>query len=296
MNLKLRIAASISVVLVLLSSGVVLGEAPVPGQPRPTGSNKTPEHSNVLVVSDSAGVTIFISLTVTRPGTPGTAPSTDELTQSAEPTCSATPINLGNSSPAWLREGVLLNPGTTPWGVTCSDGSFAVAWVPVDAPGAPDVVVTVPGEPPVDPVALASAVLGVVPLPELTLGTNPAVGLVALPSWFWIDGYDGEPLTGSQTLGGVTVEVEVVPREYRWAFGDGGSLATTSPGQPYPAMSDVQHVYETAAPAGAVLELEVTWDARYRVNGGAWSPLGPVSRRYMQRYPVAQLQSVLTSR
>ena len=37
----------------------------------------------------------------------------------------------------------------------------------------------------------------------------PDTGLVALPSWFWIDGYDGTPITASESLGGVTVEVEI---------------------------------------------------------------------------------------
>ncbi len=276
----------------------VRADGPMPGQPRPTGSNKTPESSEVFVTSAPSGVTIFISLTSTRPGRPGIPSASEVVAGPVTPVCTAAPLNLGNSTPGWIGEGLLLNPGTTPWGVSCTDGSFTIAWVPVDAAGPPDVVVADPGEAPVDPAELAASVLGVVPLPDVMLGASPAVGLVALPSWFWVDGYGGEHLTGSRTLGAITVDVEVAPREYRWDFGDGGRLTTTSLGRRYPAESDVQHVYEASAPSarGFSLRLEIEWDARYRVNGGAWVPLAPVIRGYRQDYPVTQVQSVLTSR
>ena len=111
---RLGIGLTVAMSAFLASVSLAAAGGPIPGQPS-VPMESLPTGTGVAVTSDSSGVTILISLTSTRPGTPGTAPSTDELTQSAEPTCGATPINLGNSSPAWLREGVLLNPGTTPW-------------------------------------------------------------------------------------------------------------------------------------------------------------------------------------
>ena len=39
--------------------------------------------------------------------------------------------------------------------------------------------------------------------------------------------------------------------------------------------------------------VEVTFAARYRVNGGAWVALDPITRSFSNQYPVQQLQSVL---
>ena len=69
-------------------------------------------------------------------------------------------------------------------------------------------------------------------------------------------------------------------------------------GSPYPIESDIKHVYERSSPvAGGVydLRLEITFSARYRVNGGAWVPLAPITQAYTREYPVRQVQSVLTS-
>jgi hypothetical protein len=42
-------------------------------------------------------------------------------------------------------------------------------------------------------------------------------------------------------------------------------------------------------------QLDITFAARFRVNGGAWQPLAPVVQTYSRAYPVQQLQSVLTT-
>ena len=93
-----------------------------------------------------------------------------------------------------------------------------------------------------------------------------------------------------------TVDVEVEPMLYRWYFGDGTTAETPSLGQRYPAESDIQHVYEQsslAAGGAYVVTVEVTFSARYRVNGGAWEALDPITRSFSNDYPVQQLQSVL---
>jgi hypothetical protein len=98
-------------------------------------------------------------------------------------------------------------------------------------------------------------------LPSLRLGMNPQLGMVAVPTWFWAEGYDGNviPLTDNLVLshdecnrivdrdsaGNVvldedgapathrecrtitdtlTVEVRAWPRSYEWTFGDDHSM------------------------------------------------------------------------
>lgn len=252
----------------------------------------------IEVLATDAGVTIFIGITNTTPGSPGAPGSSEPVNGPDGPACTATPMNIGNASSGWVQAGLEANPGTVPWTVTCDSGYFGIAWVPVDAPGTPDVVVNTPPGPAVDPVAVAQSLLGLVPLPSVSVGANPGVGLAGMPSWFWVDGYDGSALYGSETLGSITVEVEITPERYDWSFGDGANLVTASRGTPYPAVSDIQHTYERASSAaggGFEVRLEITFSARYRVNGGPWQPLGAIARVFAQDYPVQQVQSVLTA-
>lgn len=253
--------------------------------------------SDVRVASGPSGVTIYIGITTTTPGSSGTPGSTELISSPGAPECTATPMNIGHGSAGWVQDGLAANPDTVPWTVSCDTGYFGVAWVPVDAPGTPGVVVSSPPGDPVDPLTVAESILGLVPVPPVTVSANPGIGMVAMPSWFWVDGYDGAPLYGAETLGLITVEVEATPDRYDWSFGDGHVLATTSLGQRFPAESDIQHTYEQSAAAvgGAFpVRLEITFSARYRVNGGAWLPLSPIAHAFTQDYPVQQLQAVLT--
>jgi hypothetical protein len=51
-----------------------------------------------------------------------------------------------------------------------------------------------------DPVPLAVRMAAELPPPDLRIGMNPAKGLVHVPTWFWVEGYDGAPLAQSQTV------------------------------------------------------------------------------------------------
>lgn len=270
---------------------------PRPGgsvDPKPDLPTSSPE---ISVISGPGGVTIYIGIRDSMPGTPGSPGSGSPTGGSGGPTCTSTPVNIGNASLAWLREGLAAHPDTTPWVVKCDNGYFGIAWVPTNAPVVPTVVVGPPLAP-VDPVAIAAEVLGIVPLPPIRVGANPGVGLVAMPSWFWIDGYDGRRLIGSRAVGLTLVEVEIWPANYRWNFGDGAALDTLSVGRPYPEESDIRHIYEQSSlRAGGTFstQLEIRFAAQFRVNGGPWQPLAPVVQTYSRAYPVQQLQSVLTS-
>jgi hypothetical protein len=112
----------------------------------------------------------------------------------------------------------------------------------------------------VDPQQVARQMFDELALPSLRLEMNPRLGMVAVPTWFWVEGYDGSliPLRDNLVLthqecgnvadrddngaaklddGGapithracktitdtLSVEVHAWPRAYEWSFGDARS-------------------------------------------------------------------------
>ncbi len=294
--LKRLLAGFAGAVLCLAVGDVAHADGPLtPGVPVSPRDNKPV--ADISVVSGPGGVTIYISFVAQTPGRDGTPGTIGTISTTTGPKCTSSPMNIGNASVAWLREGLAAHPDTTPWSVSCDNGYFGIAWVPTTAPGTPAVVVGPPLAA-VDPVAIAAEILGIVPLPPIRVGANPSVGLVAMPSWFWIDGYDGRRLSGSRAVGLVVVEVEIWPANYHWSFGDGAVLDTLSVGRAYPVESDIRHTYEQSslrAGGSFTTQLDISFAAQFRVNGGAWQPLAPVVQTYSRAYPVQQLQSVLTA-
>lgn len=299
-------ATAILVLLLALTASTALADPPrTPGgslAPRP---DRPAAEVETTVVTSESGVIIYLGIRETTPGAPGAPGSGDLIGDLPVPSCSATATHLSESSD-WAREGAAAHPDAIAWGVTCDDGYFGIAWVPVDAPGDPTVIVESLPAAPTDPLAVAQSLLGLIPLPPITIGANPETGLVALPSWFWVEGYGGEALRGAETLGGTTVEVEITPQRYDWDFGDGTRLTTTSLGQPYPAESDVQHTYEQSSlTAGGAFQvrLAITFAATYRVSTegdggvtvGDWQPAGEIVHAFERAHPVQQLQSVLAA-
>lgn len=223
------------------------------------------------------------------------------------------------------------HPNATPYAVSV-DGKFTqVIWIPngqhVQA-GAPPANGVDPGAPPastgsaVDPYQVALDVYAHVPLPGIQIRVNPELGLVAHPSNFWLAGYDGRPFGASRSISippavgddvpfdvvprtdprrqaiAFTVEVQVRAAQYRWDFGDGTSLSTTSLGQAYPATSEIQHRYETSSfyqPDGFAVQLTTRYEALWRVNDGGWQPLPAIQKTTLYGYPVQEIQTILTS-
>jgi hypothetical protein len=103
-------------------------------------------------------------------------------------------------------------------------------------------------------------------MPDLRLGMNPRLGMVAVPTWFWVEGYNGDVIPLSDTLvlsheecrrvvqrdaegrvrldqnrvpvtrrecrtisDSLTVDVRVWPRAFDWSFGDQHSQAVLCP-------------------------------------------------------------------
>ncbi len=252
-------------------------------------------HASISVESHGDGVTIYIAVSETSPGSSGDSPS-DGIGGSGGWSCSTEVMNIGVGMREWFEREAPLHPGEAPWIVRCDNGFFGVVWLPIDVEPADIEIVVVQGDA-VDPASMAAALLDHVPVPDIVIGVNPTTGLVAVPSWFWIEGYDGSPIVASDTLDDVTVEVEITPTSYRWSFGDGATLETTSLGRSYPQESDIRHTYEQSSLSvggSFAVTVEITFSARYRVDGGAWQPLDPITRSFTGAYPVQQLQSILT--
>ena len=220
-------------------------------------------------------------------------------------------INIGFASSGkdgWFTVGSRQHPGSVPEALYVNGHFQGIVWVPLNGnsgnaqlAAAPSGSAAGAGNAPVviDPRAVAMAVLAHIPLPNVVIRMNPSLGLVAMPGWFWAEGYNGEPFGGSATVGSFTVAVQVQPSSYTWRFGDGVSLVSHDLGQPYPAESDVQHTYQYSLlryPDGFPIQLTIQFAASYSVNGGAATPLSSMARTYAASYRVQELQSILTNR
>ncbi|HEX2049619.1 MAG TPA: hypothetical protein VHJ34_03180 [Actinomycetota bacterium] len=143
-----------------------------------------------------------------------------------------------------------------------------------------------------DLVAIArDRAVALAPWPEIA--TAPSrIGLTGLESYFWLEDAPG-PIAATASAGGVTVTAEARPARYEWSFGDGGGVTSDGPGRPWTrrAPGDVAHLYETKDVYDVVVD--VVWEARWRVDGGAWQPLGVFVTSGSRDYPVQELVSVL---
>lgn len=72
------------------------------------------------------------------------------------------------------------------------------------------------------------------------------------------------------TLLGTPVQVRATPVTYRWSFGDGNTLDTARPGQPYPS-TEITHRYEHQG--WYDVSLTTTYAGEFSVNGGPWQDI-----------------------
>jgi hypothetical protein len=103
-------------------------------------------------------------------------------------------------------------------------------------------------------------------LPTLAAKTQPeGKTLVNFATIFYTE---ANPFATKVTLLGQNVDIEATPSQYTWHYGDGSSSITTSPGSPYPS-KDITYSYSDAH-ITVRPRVDVTYTARFRVNGGAW--------------------------
>jgi hypothetical protein len=137
---------------------------------------------------------------------------------------------------------------------------------------------------------LARELLAELAFPPVHIATNPARGLTGLASWFWIAGTDGAPITLSRREFGISVDLEVRLAGVTWDFGDGTSV-DAGLGRAFPVPSDVTHTFETRG--RHTVRAAFRFTARYRVDGGGFTDLGPVPRTVTRSYDVVEVRSLL---
>jgi hypothetical protein len=140
-----------------------------------------------------------------------------------------------------------------------------------------------------------------VPVPDVTIGSAPpGTTITGFETWFWAQGYRGEPITEQLDAFGHPVEVRIEAAEVRWDFGDGRDATSAGFGDAYPARSDVTHVYEMRSTSDdapdAAYDLTVTFHLvpRYRVDGGPWQQLDPIPVQTTEPLVVREIQAVIT--
>lgn len=151
------------------------------------------------------------------------------------------------------------------WGREASTG----AWSPLstqcfgETPEAPNVP-----RPQVTP-ALVLREIQRIGLPTLQAMTQPeGKTLVNFDTIFYTQ---AQPFTATVTLLGRQVDIVAEPTSYTWHHGDGRTTATSTPGAPYPSR-EITYRYSDAQTTVRP-RVDVTYSARFRVNGGAWQDI-----------------------
>jgi hypothetical protein len=120
--------------------------------------------------------------------------------------------------------------------------------------------------PPTVTPALVSSAFQKIPLPRLTAVIQP--GGKTLVNFDTIFHTDAAPLDRTVTLLGQRVDLAITATGFHWIYGDGSDATTSTPGAAYPSKAIVHRYLRlgTVRP-----HVDVTWSARWRVNGGAWA-------------------------
>jgi len=166
--------------------------------------------------------------------------------------------------------------------VFCNGEFVAATWL---GPGGGTVSV-------IDPAAMARTVVDEVPVDLAAIGARPqGRGVTGIRSYFWVEGYGGETITGSVTNGPVTVDVSISLGTVTWDFGDGTPPVIAGLGEAWPDRSSVHHTYRDRGTYAVTVTIELP--AEFSVNGdGTVTPLPPVIRTATIPYVVDEVQAV----
>jgi hypothetical protein len=143
--------------------------------------------------------------------------------------------------------------------------------------------------------AVAERVVRELPIGGVAVDRRPrGRSLTGVPVYLWVAGYDGRPLARTVSELGVTVDVRVSLQSVSWDFGDGTPPVLAGLGEPWPRRSSVRHVYGTSSPESQPYAVAATLvlAAGYRVDGGPWHPLAPITRSAGTSLDVDEVQAV----
>lgn len=111
-------------------------------------------------------------------------------------------------------------------------------------------------------------------IPTQTIETSPdGEAMVAIDTWFWVDGVPSEGETATASVPGITVVASATPGGVNYDLGDGTTLECTGTGTPYSpgATSDCTHQYQTAGVYP--ITSTILWTGTYTVNGQGPFPI-----------------------
>ena len=128
----------------------------------------------------------------------------------------------------------------------------------------------------------------------LEININPPDGLTGVESWFWTEGYSGDPIGAQVGAFGINVSVNIVPSSVTWNFGDGSPPVQGDFGRAYPERSTVTHAY-TDRSANGPYTVTATFEFRptFSIDGGLAQELPPIQRTYTTQYLVREAQAVI---
>jgi hypothetical protein len=206
--------------------------------------------------------------------------------RSSGPSCTLVPWFF---DPGTAKGGIPPTPRHRRFLISCGGRTIGTRWI---APADPLADAAARA---VEIAALAQRVLREIPVGDIAIGHRPqARALTGVPVYAWVEGYDGRTIERTVHELGVTVDVRLGLQSTTWDFGDGTAPTTAGLGEPWPARSSVRHTYATSTPRAhpRTITATLTLSAGYRVDGGPWRALAPITRTATTALGVDEVQAV----
>ena len=272
------------VIAVALTSLLVIGSSPARADGQGSGPIYFPP--TTTVTTDSSGVNVDSQMTGQSPGVSGTGTQA-----SGAPHCYLREVPGSEMDEDLVNQYWAMHMQYAPYYVICGTEKRGIVWIEISlaTPG------TSSGSSQ-NPRDVAMRLRDHMPVPLANVRINPGQGLVGTESWFWIQGYNGAPITDSTNAFGKVIKVQAVVTHYEWSFGDGATVTSDTPGQAYPSRSAVRHVYEqssSGAQSGYGVVVNFVFTVRYRVGNGPWIEIPGITRTAQADYAVRESQAVI---
>jgi hypothetical protein len=118
--------------------------------------------------------------------------------------------------------------------------------------------------------------------------------VTGIPTLFWVEGFDGRPISVTEEAFGIAVTVTATLRSVEWDFGDGSPTVHAGLGEPWPERSSVRHSYEQRSPPGQpfVVTASIVLDTAFSVDGNPATSLPPITRVGRLQVTVGEIQAV----